>query len=98
VDPAEQVLAGIAAAPYRHEVTVRIRATAEEVRARLPAVITAGPAGWVRADLHVQDLDWLPGVLASLDRPFAVERPDELRDLVTAFADRLMTSARRRSA
>jgi hypothetical protein len=34
-------------------------------------------------------------VLASLDRPFAIERPDELSGLVVALADRLMTSARR---
>jgi hypothetical protein len=37
----------------------------------------------------------LPLVLASLDRPFAIERPDELRGLVVALADRLVTSARR---
>lgn len=45
--------------------------------------------------MRAERLDWLPGVLASLDRPFAVERPDELRDLVADFADRLMDSARR---
>ncbi|MEW1872260.1 transcriptional regulator, partial [Streptomyces caelestis] len=31
---------------------------------------------------------------ASLDRPFVIERPDELRDLVTALADRLASHAR----
>ena len=50
---------------------------------------------WLRVDLHVEQLDWLPPVLASLDRPFAIERPDELRDLVVALADRLAASARR---
>jgi hypothetical protein len=40
-------------------------------------------------------LDWLPAVLASLDRPFAIERPEELRGLVVALADRLVTSAQR---
>jgi hypothetical protein len=32
-------------------------------------------------------------VLAALDRPFVIERPDELRDLVSALADRLTSYA-----
>jgi hypothetical protein len=39
-------------------------------------------------------LDWVPAVLASLDRPFVIERPDELRGLVIALAERLAASAR----
>lgn len=50
---------------------------------------------WLRVELRAERLDWLPPVLASLDRPFVVERPDELRDLVIAFADRLASRARR---
>jgi len=50
---------------------------------------------WLRAELRVERLDWLPPVLAALDRPFVIERPDELRDLVIALADRLTSSARR---
>ncbi|PYC66067.1 transcriptional regulator [Streptomyces tateyamensis] len=50
---------------------------------------------WRRVELRVERLDWLPPVLASLDRPFVIERPDELRELVTALADRLASSARR---
>jgi hypothetical protein len=49
---------------------------------------------WLRVQLRVERLDWLPPVLASLDRPFVIERPDELRDLVTALADRLTSYAR----
>jgi predicted DNA-binding transcriptional regulator YafY len=49
---------------------------------------------WLRAELRVERLDWLPPVLAALDRPFVIERPDELRDLVIALADRLTSSAR----
>ena len=33
------------------------------------------------------------GVLASLDRPFIIEQPDELRGLTTALAGRLAASA-----
>jgi hypothetical protein len=34
----------------------------------------------------------VPGVLALLDRPFVIERPDELRDLVRELAGRLVRS------
>jgi predicted DNA-binding transcriptional regulator YafY len=104
LDPAQRVLAGFANAPYRHEVTLRIQATAEQIRARLPASVATIEAdtgtespGWLRVELRAERLDWLPGVLAALDRPFMIERPDELRDMVLAFADRLATSARRLS-
>ena len=45
-------------------------------------------------DLRAERLDWVPAVLASLDRPFVIERPDELRGLVIAIAERLVVSAR----
>ncbi|MFI6702910.1 helix-turn-helix transcriptional regulator [Streptomyces sp. NPDC050509] len=109
-DPAEHVLTGLATAPYRHEVTLRIQGTAEQIHTRLPAGIAiveespssdrahadADAAHWSRVELRVERLDWLPAVLASLDRPFVIERPDELRDLVEALAGRLADSARRR--
>ncbi|MEU2423186.1 YafY family protein [Streptomyces sp. NPDC007851] len=49
---------------------------------------------WLRVGLRAERLDWLPPLLAALDRPFVVERPAELRALVTAFADRLAARAR----
>ena len=49
---------------------------------------------WLRVDLRAERLDWVPAVLASLDRPFVIERPDELRGLVIALAERLAASAR----
>lgn len=106
-DPAQRVLTGLATAPYRHEVALRVRGTAEEIGARLPAGLAvvhepaparaADPeAGrWCRVELRAERLDWVPAVLASLDRPFVIERPDELRDLVEEFAARLVRSARR---
>ncbi|MFH0173396.1 helix-turn-helix transcriptional regulator [Streptomyces cacaoi] len=105
-DPAQRVLSGFATAAYRHEVTLRIHGTVEQIRARLPASVasvedpasTAGadPATerWLLVELRAERLDWLPPVLASLDRPFTIERPDELRDLVVALADRLAAHAR----
>jgi predicted DNA-binding transcriptional regulator YafY len=105
-DPAQRVLSGFATAPYRHEVTLRIHGTVEQIRARLPASVAsveelAAGAGsdpaterWLRVELQVERLDWLPPLLASLDRPFVIERPDELRDLVLALAGRLAACAR----
>ena len=105
---AERVLSTLATAPYQHEVTLRIQGTIEHIRTRLPASIavveelpstpgTPKAERWHRVELHVERLGWLPAVLASLDQPFVIERPDELRDLVVALADRLATSAQRRS-
>ncbi|AXB42606.1 helix-turn-helix transcriptional regulator [Amycolatopsis albispora] len=97
LDLAERVLTGFATAEYRHEVTLRIQGTAEQIRTRLPAsvavVTESDTAHWSRVELRVDRLDWLPAVLASLDLPFVIERPDELRDLVVALADRLTRSA-----
>ncbi|MFJ6463892.1 helix-turn-helix transcriptional regulator [Streptomyces sp. NPDC091387] len=106
LDPAQRVLSGFATAEYRYEVTLRIHGTAEQIRARLPESVAtleevtpvagADPADgpWMRVGLRVEELDWLPPVLASLDRPFVIERPDELRDLVLALAGRLASCAR----
>ncbi|MGV9707391.1 helix-turn-helix transcriptional regulator [Streptomyces sp. NPDC003483] len=110
LDPAKRVLTALATAPYRHEVTLRVQGNAEEIDARLPAGVAvvrelssspgdANPESerWCLVDLRVERLDWLPAVLASLDMPFVIERPDELRGLVVEFAERLARSARRAS-
>jgi predicted DNA-binding transcriptional regulator YafY len=47
------------------------------------------PAGWVHVRIRAERLDWIPPVLAALDRPFVIERPAALRDLVHALARRL---------
>jgi len=54
----------------------------------------ADAEGWWRVELRAERLDWLPPLLAALDRPFTVERPEELRSLVREFADRLTARAR----
>ena len=107
IDPAQRVLSGLAAAPYRHRVRLRIQGTAEQIRARLPASVATleelpppSPAQgeeqrWFRAELRAERLDWLPPALAALDLPFVIEQPDELRGLTLALADRLTDSARR---
>jgi predicted DNA-binding transcriptional regulator YafY len=106
VDPAQRVLSGLATAPYRHRVSLRLQGTAEQIRARLPASVATLeelplPSGtgeaaprWFRAELRVEQLGWLPPVLASLDLPFVIEQPDELRGLTLALAGRLAACAR----
>ena len=106
-DPAQHVLSGLAATPYRYQVILAVQGTIEQIRARLPASIAtvreppseagADPQAerWFRVELQAERLDWLPPLLAALDLPFAVERPDELRDLIAALASRLAASARR---
>lgn len=51
--------------------------------------------GWVRVRMRAERLDWIPPVLAALDRPFVIEHPAELRDLVRALARRLDACADR---
>jgi predicted DNA-binding transcriptional regulator YafY len=93
-DPAQRVLTTIAETPYQHEVSVRIRSTPEQIRSVLPPSVAKleeidPGTSWVRARIRAQRLEWIPPLLAALDRPFVVEQPDALRDLVRALASRL---------
>lgn len=109
--PAQRLLSGFATAGYRHQVTLRVHGTAEQIRARFPASVASleeyepqdgtphpeDPAStaerWLRMELRAEQLDWIPPALAALDRPFVIEHPPELRDLVTALATRLKAHA-----
>src|ERR1700678_340237 len=77
LDPARHILSGFATAPYRHHVILRIQATAEQIRARLPASVASieaaadadpQPEGWLRVDLRAERLHWVPAGLASRGR------------------------------
>jgi predicted DNA-binding transcriptional regulator YafY len=96
-DPGARVLSGLAEVPYRHEVSLRVQGTEEQVKTRLPAgtVIVEETAddGWVRVRLRAERLDWVPSVLAWLNLPFVIEYPDALREHVHALARRLGTYA-----
>jgi predicted DNA-binding transcriptional regulator YafY len=78
---------------YRYAVRLRVRATEHEVRRVLPATVARVRPGdgeeWTRVELGADRLDWLPPVLASLDRPLVVEEPPELLPLLREFAERL---------
>lgn len=97
-DPAARLIEGFATADYRYEVGLRVRGTVEQIRTRFPAsVATIQPSedpGWQRLAIRAERLDWIGPTLAALDLPFAIEGPEELRDLVLALADRLAARAR----
>ena len=103
-DPSARVLAGLAGAPRRYQVSVRVQGPAGPLRARLPASVAlveeipAGPEtgqdpAWTRVRLQAEQLDWVPALLAGLDRPFVIESPGALRDQVRALAGRLASYA-----
>ncbi|MEU6066794.1 MULTISPECIES: helix-turn-helix transcriptional regulator [Streptomyces] len=109
-DARTHVLAGLAEAPWTHDVRVRVHATRDHIRSLFPegiAVIEeSGPVSetsvpgeedneptqqesWHRVRLRAERLEWIPPLLAALNRPFAVEQPPELRALVADLARRL---------
>jgi len=81
---------GLAEAPYRHHVILRIQETAEQIHARLPSSVAtvekSPPAAGAdpqtelalrrAAGREARPAAW---VIASLDRPVITERPDDLR-------------------
>lgn len=95
-DPAGRVLTGLAEVPWRHEVSFRLQGASEEVRKRFPAgtaTVEELADGWVRVRLRAQRLDWVAPVIAWLNAPFVIERPDELREHVRALAGVLLAGA-----
>jgi hypothetical protein len=65
---------------------VLVRATAEHLDRRLPrglaTVEALGDEPWVRLRLQVEQLGWVPPLLAWIDRPFVIEEPAALREHV----------------
>ncbi|MFJ1975590.1 helix-turn-helix transcriptional regulator [Streptomyces sp. NPDC087903] len=49
--------------------------------------------GWVHVRIRAERLDWIPPILAALDRPFVIEHPAALRHLVHSLARRLAEHA-----
>ncbi|WP_200950120.1 MULTISPECIES: helix-turn-helix transcriptional regulator [unclassified Nocardioides] len=83
------VQAGFKQVPRRYDVRVRFAATREEVEqvvGRWAELSDDGETTLMR--MHADDLFWPLAVLASVDAPFEVEGPDELRERVAAVATR----------
>lgn len=103
-DPAERLLVALARAPRRHAVSILVQATPDHINRRAPhglALIEQLAPGdptttgdpWVRLRLQVEELGWVPSLLAWIDRPFMIEEPPALHDHVHALAQRLVRSA-----
>lgn len=105
-DVENRLLDLFADADYRWQVVLRIRATEEHIRAHLPLSVArlerldraadqaredAPP--WHRAEIHAENFDWLPSVIAALDCEVVIDRPDELRNRVRAAARRMLHAA-----
>jgi predicted DNA-binding transcriptional regulator YafY len=93
-------------ADYRWQVVLRIQETEDHIRAHLPLSVARlerldpaanrGPedvAPWYRAEIHAENLDWLPSVIAALDCEVVIDRPGELRNRVRAAATRMLHAA-----
>ncbi len=90
-DPAEHVLAGIAAVDWKHEVAVVLHTTPDEAKRRLPptiGILTERSDG-VLLKARVERLDGMAQMLAGLGWSFTIDKPDALRAEVAALADRL---------
>ncbi len=92
-DVGAHLVTGLAETPWHHDIRVRVQASADQVRRRLPTglavVAPSDETGWVDVRLRAERLDWVPALLAGLGHPFVVEQPAALREEVRALAQRL---------
>ncbi|UEA61075.1 YafY family transcriptional regulator [Gordonia otitidis] len=84
------------------QVSLRIQADEDSIRAHLPASValverlsTDDGEIWCRASISAERLEWIPSVLVGLGCAFVIESPEELRRVVDDAAERLRESARR---
>lgn len=101
VDPGERLLTALATAPRRHRVSVLVEADVQHLRRRVPqglAAVEPLPGSRVRLRLQVEELEWVPSLLAWIDRPFVIEEPAALTEHVHALVRRLTESADRGNA
>ncbi|HEU5100976.1 MAG TPA: WYL domain-containing protein, partial [Roseiflexaceae bacterium] len=96
-DSLRYVLDSLATAPWGWEVEVLLETTLEDALRRIPAgtaVVEPTPAG-VLVRSNVDRLDWMASRLLSLDCPFVIRRPPELRDALRRLARYAATLAER---
>ncbi|NBE81649.1 helix-turn-helix transcriptional regulator [Micromonospora rubida] len=94
-DPATQVLAGLAAVPYEHDICVVLHTSLARAQQRIPpsvGTLTEVPDG-VRLTARAERLDGAAQLLAGLGWPFTIDRPEKLKDEIRALAARLLTNA-----
>ncbi|GHJ47057.1 transcriptional regulator [Catellatospora sp. TT07R-123] len=97
-DPVSHLTTSLAQTPYPWQVEVLINGPIDEIARRLPrtvAILTPQPTG-VLMHARVQRLDGMAHLLASLEWPFTIHSPDELRQALKDLAQQLATAATRR--
>jgi predicted DNA-binding transcriptional regulator YafY len=94
-DSAAQVLSGIAAVKWAHEVVVVLHTSLGEARKRVPPTVgqLIEVPGGVRLRARAERLDGMARLLAGLGWPFTVETPAALNGEVLDLADRLRAAA-----
>jgi biotin operon repressor len=105
MDPVAQVVGPLTAAPWRHEVSVLINADPAYVQTRIPDTLASvtpaseatGGDGWLRVFLRAERLEWVAATLAALDRPFVIEQPPALHEVVHELGRRLIEDSARRT-
>jgi len=96
-DPVAYLTSTLGEGPYRWQVEVTIDGPLDAIARRLPGsgvTLTARPAG-VLMRARSERLDGMAHLLASLEWPFTIHHPDELRGAVEDLAGRLTAAARR---
>ncbi|MFE5406133.1 helix-turn-helix transcriptional regulator [Streptomyces sp. NPDC056580] len=96
-DPVAHLTSTLAQGPYRWQVEVTIHGPLDEIARRLPrsaVTLTAQPAS-VLMQARAERLDGMAHLLASLEWPFTIHQPDELRQALKNLADQLAQAAER---
>ena len=97
-DPVAWLRSRLATIPNRYDVSVRVGAPAEQVRATVGHWATVEELGedGSRFRMAVDDLGWPVMILGVLAAPFTIESPPELRDQVRRTGEALLRGAARR--
>jgi predicted DNA-binding transcriptional regulator YafY len=93
-DAVSHVSRSLANVPWRWEVVVQLDLTVDEAADRIPATVAelVESDGGTLLRMRVGSLDWMAGVLARLGCRFSIREPAELRESVSALAERLAVS------
>lgn len=98
-DPVDHLISTLAQGTYRWKVEVSVHGPLDEVARRLSrsAVTLTPQREGVLMHMQADRLDGMARLLASLEWPFTIHHPDELRHELKSLADRLLVAAQRTS-
>ena len=93
-DAVAEVSRSLARVPWNWEVEVLLDLPLDQAAERIPATLAEliETADGTLLRMRVGSLDWMASILAGLDCPFAIRRPEELRESVQTLAKRLTAS------